>query len=70
MNDVGNEVDGKVEVGDGLGKLLDALLADTIDSGDKDTCSTLRVCTDDFDEVRRGFFGLGEEEMIKSFACG
>ena len=70
MNNVGNEVNGEVKVGDGDGISLDTVLADAIDGCDDDACSVLRVCADDVDKVRRGFLGLGKEETVKSFPCG
>lgn len=64
MNDVGDEINGKVEVSDGDGVLFDALLANAVDGFDHNTSSALGMCAEDVDEVRREVLGLSEEETI------
>ena len=63
INDVGDEINGKVEVNDGDGVLFNALLAD-IDGVEDNASSALSMCTEDINEVERGIPGLSEEETI------
>lgn len=64
MNNVGDEINGKVEVSDGDGVLLNALLANAVDGFDHNTSSALSMCAEDIDEVERRVLGLSEEETI------
>jgi hypothetical protein len=64
MNDVGDEINGKVEVSDGDGVLFDAFLANAVDGFDHNTSSALSMCAEDIDKVERRVLGLSEEETI------
>lgn len=64
MNDVGDEINGKVEVRDGDGVLFDVLLADAVDGVDDNSSSVLGMCAEDVDEIERRLLGLSEEETI------
>ena len=64
MNNVGDEINGKVKVSDGDGVLLNALLANAVDGFDHNTSSALSMCAEDINEVERRVLGLSEEETI------